>query len=202
MALADPMKITAEHRELALKAASRIKKIADDLIQNTRSESLRKIGLINSIEQQINDLTAEKRLECPKEVEFELDVEPHLCEVVGSPKELDRILSNLINNSIEASKPNEIIRISAKQEGDFISISIADKGRGIPEEVIPQLGQFGFSYGKSDHNKAGMGLGLYHAMKTLKSWTGDLKIRSQIGNGTVVTLYLRISTKPSATEEK
>lgn len=101
--------------------------------------------------------------------------------------DLRRILSNLIGNSIEAlNTKNSKVLISTSKSGNRCLIEITDNGKGIPDEILSKIGTEGFSYGKENGN----GLGLHHAIRTIKSWGGDVKIRSKVGVGTTVTLTL------------
>ncbi|PIU00700.1 MAG: hypothetical protein COT74_03275 [Bdellovibrionales bacterium CG10_big_fil_rev_8_21_14_0_10_45_34] len=110
----------------------------------------------------------------------------------------ERIISNLLNNSKEASKDGSKVYIELREatqdelkelEGsNYIAITISDEGRGIPEEILEKLGKEGYSYNKS----GGSGLGLYHAKTALKRWGGELRIKSELQQGTKITLFLRV----------
>jgi signal transduction histidine kinase len=67
-----------------------------------------------------------------------------------------------------------------------VEITIADSGRGIQPEILPQLMRRGFTFGKAYGN----GLGLYHAKTTLERWQGEIHIDSQWGVGTTARLIL------------
>jgi nitrogen-specific signal transduction histidine kinase len=101
--------------------------------------------------------------------------------------ELKRILSNLINNSVESFASNAgIVSVDLHSLDGFNVISIVDNGCGIPEDVLERLGSRGVSFNKVN----GSGLGLYHAISTLQSWGGRLEIDSEVGKGTKITIYL------------
>jgi signal transduction histidine kinase len=72
----------------------------------------------------------------------------------------------------------------------MVEIKIADSGKGIPKLLIDKLGGKGISFGKESHKTAGSGLGLYHAVTTVKSWGGDLSITSLEGHGTTITIKI------------
>jgi hypothetical protein len=96
------------------------------------------------------------------------------------------VLSNIIDNAVEASGENGRIRICLQPSSENFILSIEDNGKGIPPDILPQLMQKGATFGKPN----GSGLGLYHAFQTLKSWDGTLSIDSKVGRGTVVHLRL------------
>jgi signal transduction histidine kinase len=107
--------------------------------------------------------------------------------------ELKRILSNLINNSVEAVKNKGRIEISAELVSDAITIIVQDNGCGIPADVLPKLLKRGASFNKDEGN---LGVGLYHAKTKLNAWGGDIVISSEVGSGTKVTITLPACVSP------
>lgn len=105
------------------------------------------------------------------------------------PKDLKRILSNLLNNSVEASNDGGRIRVSTDTDGEFCVIEVTDEGAGIPKDVIGKIGTKGFSFGKSNGN----GLGLSNAISVVESWGRRVEITSNFSQGTSVTLRLPIA---------
>ena len=105
-----------------------------------------------------------------------------------------RILSNLLNNSIESlhSKVNGQIEIRTEYIDHKLAISISDNGCGIPPELLSKIGDKGFSTGKSGH-----GLGVYHAKCAIESFGGSFSIISKTegGAGTLVTLVLPFTVR-------
>lgn len=115
-----------------------------------------------------------------------------------NPIEFRRVLSNLINNSVEAFKDKSgmvLIRITSDKKNK-IQIIIQDNGCGIPENIISRLGNLGVSFGK-ENTDSGSGLGIYHAKKTIESFGGLMKIQSYEGKGTTITLELHQENVPS-----
>lgn len=100
--------------------------------------------------------------------------------------DLERILSNIINNSQEAIKEPGEITISLNKVDQYIEIIVEDNGKGIEKKQIPRLTEEGKTLGKKD----GHGLGLYHANKTIQSWGGKLNIESEPKKGTRVCIKI------------
>ena len=64
-------------------------------------------------------------------------------------REFVRILSNIINNSVESfESPSGEIRLGCDVSGQHLAIWISDTGKGIPSAVLPILSQRQFSHGK------------------------------------------------------
>lgn len=102
-----------------------------------------------------------------------------------------RLLSNLINNSVESISLAGEVRIKLYKLGTYFRIEICDNGCGISNEMIPKILEGGVSIGKKD----GSGLGLSHAMKKIEEWGGGLDIKSILGEGTEVGINLPLSNK-------
>lgn len=108
------------------------------------------------------------------------------CVVGMSAVELQRILSNLLNNALESMPDGGSVRISARAVGEAIEIAVMDCGKGIPPELLPLLGRTGATFGKP----GGSGLGLHHAITAVECAGGRLEIESQLGKGTTVRIFL------------
>ena len=84
-----------------------------------------------------------------------------------------RVLSNILNNAIEAIQPSGIIRILARHslKNKTLDLIISDNGQGIPREVAPHVFDKQKSFGKQSS-----GLGLYHAKTCIESFGGQLML--------------------------
>lgn len=124
-----------------------------------------------------------------------VDIEADLKEAYGlfanvNEVELKRVISNLINNSVEAFVEGRgQVVVSIRALAERLAIIISDNGKGIPKSLLARLGEMGFSYGK-ESTKSGAGLGLFHAKETIKSFGGNFKISSEEGVGTTIEITL------------
>lgn len=105
-----------------------------------------------------------------------------------SNTEFSRVLSNVLNNSIEAlgKKSGGIITITTASAQDRVILTVEDNGKGIPAKILHKLRSVGGSYGKS----GGAGIGLHHAKATLAKADGSLSIDSVPGKGTTIRLEM------------
>lgn len=112
----------------------------------------------------------------------------NIFSIIGAA-DFNRVLSNLINNSIEAINGAGEVSIVLSKIDKMLRIDISDNGCGIPDHLISLIVNGGVSIGK----KNGSGLGLSHAIKTVKDWHGYTDILSDEGNGTKISIQLPIS---------
>jgi signal transduction histidine kinase len=184
-----------ELREIARSALTRIKGIAKDLLQKQEPSDLpRTQNLIPSI----IEIIEEKRLSLTalKQIEIDFDYScssPAYVTIEG----FKRVLSNLLNNSIEAIQDQGRISISLVENDEHsVKLCIADNGCGMDASILEMIGRPGKSFGKSDRPQQG-GFGIAHARQTIESWNGQLSIKSYPGTGTTIEIVIRKSA-PSA----
>lgn len=170
-----------EAREMMAAAIQRINDIANDLLTAPVSQVVQGICVVEEIKQIIEE---KKLVNKNLQIKFVTHSEEQSVIWKLSKADLQRMISNLLNNAIEASaNRNGLITVEVIFYPTFIDIVIIDQGKGIPVKVIAKIGSEGFSF-----NKNGSGLGLYHAKSTLNSVGGKLSISSTIRVGTRVKL--------------
>ena len=114
---------------------------------------------------------------------LELPSQSVIAEVDGF--RVERALSNLINNAIEASGKGQHVRISMSIEKTHLLIIIQDNGAGMDRETLENI--FIPYYTKKS---AGSGLGMPIAKKIIEGHKGKILIDSKPGRGTKVGVYL------------
>ncbi len=96
-----------------------------------------------------------------------------------------RMISNLLDNSIDAIETSGDISIDIEIENQYLLISITDTGTGVNDNLLPLL----FKKGATFNKPKGEGLGLYSAKKFLDKIGGGISIKSS-GELTIVKISL------------
>jgi nitrogen-specific signal transduction histidine kinase/CheY-like chemotaxis protein len=137
--------------------------------------------------------------------ELSIDVPPDTWPVRIDKSELELALVNLTVNARDAMPNGGRLAISAAnvtlarddtQEGlvgDFVALSVADTGSGIPEDVLGRVFEPFFSTKGADK---GTGLGLSQVYGFAQRSGGTAVIKSRLERGTTVTIYLPRSYTP------
>ena len=195
-AAARGMELPADQRTLVDGAIGRMQGIADDLLQRYRAPGAAKArpetcALAALIEQ----VLAEKRIQHRDKggIKIAFDNGAGGARAAVDQKEMQRIISNLVNNSVEAFESGGTVAVGLSAPDGMVTLRIKDDGKGIPPEILSRLGQKGETHGKT----GGTGLGLYHARTSVESWGGSLKMESGPG-GTCVIITLPAAAKPAA----
>lgn len=178
--------VAGERSELANHSIKRIREIAEDLLGKNRELKREELRVAD----ELATLIDQKRVEFPSRILKFVHHNPDGVIRVNAGR-FRRIISNLINNSLEASDETSPVNICVEQNESSIQISVEDAGKGIPPELLKLLGQKEISLGKEEGN----GLGLLNARKELESWGGQMLITSEINRGTQVTLKLPLLIK-------
>ncbi|MBP9853838.1 MAG: GAF domain-containing sensor histidine kinase [Candidatus Omnitrophica bacterium] len=100
---------------------------------------------------------------------------------------IERIFTNLINNSVDAIEYGGKISMKAEIQSKILKIHFSDTGRGISSEDIGKIFEPFFT--TKDIDK-GCGLGLTIVGEIIKSYDGTIDVESEIGEGTSYTIKI------------
>ncbi len=105
---------------------------------------------------------------------------------------LKQILLNLLSNAVKFTPRGGQVTISAARAGDRgVTIVVSDTGIGMrPEEIPVALEPFRQVEGDLSRRYEGTGLGLPLAKQLIELHGGALRIESESGKGTTVTVSL------------
>ena len=196
-------KFPKAHQAIVKTAVSRIRGIAASLSHKRKELSQKQIASTEKnrltpehLPKTIQAIVSEKRLQhrakTSIEIDLDLDASSYPLFLNNDVAEFQRMISNLVDNSVEAITDQGEIKISIRRAGNMALIRVEDNGPGIPEKILPTLGQRGITYGKP----GGSGLGLYHAKMTIEKWQGAFSIQSRFGQGVIVEIRLPVAESP------
>lgn len=188
-----------EQRNLIRSSVARIKDMANDLLiskkQVIEESKLANKNELRCIFQLISDLISEKKYEIDQSnILINLEVKNKSYDVFSyvDENQFKRMISNVINNSIEACGSNGKIEILLEKKNGLSEIIIKDNGCGIPQHILSKIRQKGFSHNKQNGN----GLGLHYAEDYISSIGGELQLSSEIGKWTEVIIRIPTITPP------
>ncbi len=110
--------------------------------------------------------------------------------VLGDADRLRQLLLNLVDNAIKYTPAGGDVTLTLKREAGWVLVSVADTGCGIPEEDLPHIFERFYRADRSRARPGGAGLGLSIAKWVAEAHAGELEVQSEVGQGTVFTLYL------------
>ncbi len=131
-----------------------------------------------------------------------MELQDDLWPVEVDPSQLEVALLNIAVNARDAMPSGGQIAVAARNvtgvadgelHGDYVELSIADEGLGMPRETLRRIFEPFFTtkgVGK------GTGLGLAQVYGFTRASDGDVRVDSQPGEGTIVRLFLPRTAKP------
>ena len=112
-----------------------------------------------------------------------------LPQVKCRPGEINQVFMTILTNAAQAIDHSGKVGIKTFHDGDEISITISDTGKGIPEEQLQTLFDLDFT---TKGARVGIGLGLPSAYNIIKKHQGELKVQSKVGKGTSFVIMLPV----------
>ncbi len=184
-----PDELTSLHQETLL---------LNRLITDLRTLSLAESGHLHlqkriidsaALIQQVSDrmrLSAEG-----KNITLETNIPSDLPQIQADPERLMQIMTNLVDNAIRYNADGSRVIIAAHTANGLLELSVSDNGPGIPAEDIPHLFErFWRAEKPRNRTTGGSGLGLAIVKQLVEAHRGQVRVESQIGDGTRFTVHL------------
>ncbi len=111
--------------------------------------------------------------------------------IKADPYAIDRIINNLIDNSIKYTNDNGTIEVNLKLDDDLIILEVKDSGIGITEEQQKYIFEAFHQLSHQKRNIQGIGMGLYIVKKIVDSLNGTLLVDSNTNRGTTFRISLK-----------
>jgi signal transduction histidine kinase/ActR/RegA family two-component response regulator len=146
-------------------------------------------------------------------VRFHLELQHDLLNIAGSPVHLSKTVMNLAANASEAMPNGGLVRVVTEnryidrpvkgyddvQEGDYVVLTIADSGVGIPPKDIERI--FEPFYTKKVMGLSGSGLGMAVVWGAVKDHKGYIDVQSTEGEGSTFKLYFPVNREKTIPEK-
>jgi signal transduction histidine kinase len=190
--------IPENYKTILNNATQRISDIANNFLSQYKNpDSSTKAVAMQYIPDILESMVSEKRMQyIDRNIKLTLSIDDNAQNSFSiiSHADFKRLLSNLINNAIEAITHSGFVNIHLTKLNTFLKIDITDNGCGIEPELLPAIKSGGISLGK----KNGNGLGLSHAIQMMEEWGGKLDINSNINAGTTISISLPLADRSPA----
>jgi PAS domain S-box-containing protein len=168
-------KETQESLEVIQEQADYINKIVTDLQDYTRplQPELVEVNVFRAIPQVLSTVKV------PDYIQLHMEPADKVLKLKLDMTFFKRILVNLVTNAIQAMPDGGELSIDAFEEDDMVSITVADTGVGIPDEVKPKL----FQPLMTTKSK-GQGFGLAVVKRLVEALGGKISFQSKVREGT------------------
>jgi signal transduction histidine kinase len=117
--------------------------------------------------------------------------------VIGDPKRLTQVMTNLISNAIKFTPARGVVRTAVRRSGEWVEIGIEDTGPGVPPEALPTLFDR-YTQALPTHSEvAGSGLGLMIVRQIVEAHGGSVGVEPNLPHGSRFWVRLPGTRDPS-----
>lgn len=187
-----------EYMTIVKRNSLKMLKLINNLIDTTKLENnyyilnKKNIDIISMIEGTISCIDKYAK---QKNIQLIFDTNEEECIMAVDPEAIDRIIMNLVSNSIKFSYSNTNVYINIVVINDEITISIRDEGPGISRQYQEKIfNRFYQVSNKKERENSGSGIGLDLVSYLVKSMNGNINLKSEEGNGCEFIITLPITT--------
>lgn len=136
-------------------------------------------------------------------VTVETDLAESLPVLLGDGPSLQRVLVNLLDNSVDAMQDGGMVKIVTRSQPALgskpagVTMIVSDTGSGIAGDVLPKVFDM-FVTTKAPGE--GSGLGLAISQEIIKGHAGDIQLASEVAKGTTATIFLPADPCPASVQ--
>ena len=127
-----------------------------------------------------------------RDIDLQCVVEKESVMMDFAPEYLEKLMTNLLSNSLKFTNNGGQIYVSLSSEGEFLKIVVSDTGQGIDKQRLPHIFDPFYQCDQS-HSSVGTGIGLSLVKQIIDSMHGRIHVESAVGVGTVFTIHLPLS---------
>ncbi len=184
----------------SLDGLERVRKIVEDLktFSHVDQAEIKEIDINQALESTLHVVWNELKYKAEVITEFSDD----LPMVLGYPQKLNQVFMNLLVNAAQAIEGRGEIRVITRKVDSprlGVEVVVKDTGCGMTEEVQSRI--FDAFFTTKPVGK-GTGLGLNMAYKIVSLHKGEIRVESEEGRGTTMTVFIPLLTKEELMENK
>jgi signal transduction histidine kinase len=169
--------------------AQRLATLANDMLALSRVEygeleiADDRVDVVDVLRSAIEALAAERAIETM--------IAPEHAYVRGDADRLRQVFDNLLRNAIKYSPGGEPVAVELREAGNGFTISVRDRGIGIPPEDLPKLfNRFARASNARKTKIAGTGVGLFIVKTIVERHGGTATVQSTLDGGSTFTVAL------------
>lgn len=184
------------------KSAQRAAEIAGDLAAFSRQDKDTKAQTSGNLNEVLRRTVEIFKGTQPESIHWKLDLQNRLYAAKFEEAKMQQAFMKILENAVQAMDGFGSVYVSTRNldlseplkdgnvklaPGSFVCIEISDTGRGIPTDMLPRIFEPFFTT-KKDKGHRGLGLAWVYGIVT--NHAGSVAVRSEVGKGTSVRVYL------------
>ncbi len=175
---------TDKYLSSMLYSSRRLRGMIDDILNTTKLERGNMTLQLDTIDAEAIITRVRENHEPvagPKNIKLAVSAPPSKILFTGDPILLERVITNLMGNSLKFTPGGGSITLSAWETPGEVFFAVEDTGPGIPEskrkEIFEKYSQM------EEHKSMGFGLGLAMCKMTVELHKGRIWVESEVGKG-------------------
>lgn len=189
---------TRKFLEIIARHASRMERLVNDLLRLARLDARQEHvhPALVTVESLLGQVAGDMEpATTARDVTVAMTIAEDARTLQGDPAKLHDVFRNLLENAINYSPDGGRIDIDARRTADGITISVSDRGPGIPDSELPRIFERFYRVDRSrtrdPRDPGGTGLGLSIVRHLVELHGGSVSARNRDGGGATVTVHLR-----------
>ena len=130
-----------------------------------------------------------RKLANNKEINLEFDDDNQEL-ILGDKDKFYQLTLNLVENAIKYSENGSNVKVISYSKRGYYYLEVSDNGIGIPKEDLPRIFERFYRVDKS-RKKGGTGLGLAIVKHIVKTFNGDINVKSTLGKGSTFKVRIK-----------
>jgi two-component system phosphate regulon sensor histidine kinase PhoR len=196
-----PSPATDKYLQSMLYSSRRLRGMIDDILNTTKLERGTMTLQLDNVDVEALITRIKENHEPvagPKNIKLAVKPPASRIHVTADPILLERVITNLMGNSLKFTPGGGSITLSAWEDPDKVFFAVEDTGPGIPEnkrkEIFEKYSQM------EEHKSQGFGLGLAMCQMTVQLHKGDIWVESEVGKGSkfIFTVSKSMAAPPPA----
>lgn len=181
-----------EYMETIYNDAELLNELVENILQATRFEE--GVVKLNINEETVEEIVSEALSLVKKHGErykINVKIPEDIIFIKADGVLIRQVLVNLLNNAMNYSKEGSEINLFVQFKDNKVNFDVIDNGKGIPSDELPYVFQ---RYQRGSEgaflNKNGLGLGLYLCKSIVTAHNGDIEVKRNYPQGTIVSFYI------------
>jgi two-component system, OmpR family, phosphate regulon sensor histidine kinase PhoR len=184
-----------EYTELIYKETSRLTTIVNRILNfakieaNKRTYALANMDAVALLKEIMEDYSHHLR---QNGFEYQLEVGEKPIYIEADKDAIYEAVVNLLDNAVKYSTDVKNLKVSLLDDGQEIHIAVEDKGMGIPNQKLEAIFDKFYRVTEGDlYTVKGTGLGLAIVKHIMQAHGGDVKVKSELGQGSIFSLVFK-----------